>query len=306
MVKKYFLSFALFILIIFGISSCEDPVPNDYIPQNIVEALLVVGQPIQKIHITKSLPLDSVYDYKKAIIADAEVYIYEGENEMKLHFLASDTNEKNGYYYDTNYRIKPLTTYNIKVVFPDGSVATGKTTTPDTISWVKRIAPEFQYPKDTANMPEDTTARTEWKGSIQLGSFYIYSVQCLDTLNYGIYLNPATDEPNRRIKKNNIEDTITTISGRYFETTLNAMSVSNKMPFMWQASRWFGKHRVYVYQPDPNFARWFMYTLMISNLSYRANSMEGCTGYFGSASVISDDFFLIKNFADDEVNGNDK
>ena len=43
----------------FFLSSCEDPIPSDYTPATLVEAVLIVDKPIEKIIVMKTQPLNS-------------------------------------------------------------------------------------------------------------------------------------------------------------------------------------------------------------------------------------------------------
>lgn len=285
----------IFILVIslLSVISCEDPVPNDYQQHNIIEALLIVEQPIRNIKITKTLPLNQKYSYDSALIRDAMVFIYEDSVEMELLFKQSDTAEKCGYYYtDTNYLVKKNTKYNLKIVLPSGEEVTGTTTTPDTIAWIKQIDKYVQYPFDTLNLPNDDRANVEWTPSPKSVMFYVYSLTCLDTLEYGKYLENPTQELNNRTrppKDNGNPD--------YYwrEWTVISPSLTSKFPFMWRMPKWFGRHSLKVYAPDANYSRWLMYVMMAGNLSDKANSVTGCDGFFGSAYLINDEFVLLKN-----------
>jgi hypothetical protein len=127
----------LYILIIIFSSilicvNCADPVPDDYIPINLVEALLIVDKPISNIRITKTLPINQEYKYENAIIKDAKCFIYEDNQELELIYIHSDTAEKCGYfYYDADYLVKPNTEYKLKIILANKDTITGTTITPN-------------------------------------------------------------------------------------------------------------------------------------------------------------------------------
>ena len=282
--------FTLFIL-----SSCEDPVVLDkYIETILIEALLIVDQPITQVRLTRTLPLNEPYYYGNALIRNADIFIYENKDkEIKLTFIEYDTAniKQSGYYYqDTTYKVNPNTEYKLKVILDNGNEITGTTTTPNRIEWIKKIDPVFPYPDDTFNLPVYSGGETEWTLS---SAFYIYSITCLDTLKYGIYLDPPTDDTNRRIrirKYNNNND-----EPRPVEVTISSLAYKNTMAFNWLYCRWFGKHQLNVYAIDINYARWFLYYLASPNLNDKSYSVKGAAGYFGSASTIEAEFFLQKN-----------
>jgi len=271
-------------------AGCEDPVPKDYIKTTVVEALLIVGEPIQNIRITNTLPLTTYYDYNNAIISNAKVYIYEDEQEFELTFRYSDVLGKSGYYFsDTNYLVKKNTTYHLKIILPDGRNVTGTTTTPDTIAWIKRMPQYVQYPSDTINIPPDTSFTTEWTKANSNNAFYIISITCLDTLEYGKYLSATTDELNRRTYSPHRHER------SYRELSSTTVAMLTRSPLMWRAFKWFGSHSMKVYVPDKNYEIWFMYYWMAGNLNEKAYSVEGCAGYFGSVFALEDNFFVLKN-----------
>ena len=51
---KLIILIPLALQLILVLSGCEDPVPNDYIPENYVEAYLLVGEPIKNIIVMKN------------------------------------------------------------------------------------------------------------------------------------------------------------------------------------------------------------------------------------------------------------
>jgi len=152
------LLFGAFLLI-----SCEDPVPNDYIPINLIEALLIVDKPIDNIRITRSLPINQEYYYEDAVIKDAECYIFEGNIGFKLSFRNAEVAQEMVYYYDNPYYlVKPNTEYKLRVILANGDTITGTTITPNNeVSWIKQIEPQIQYPFDTATLPSPEEAKTE-------------------------------------------------------------------------------------------------------------------------------------------------
>jgi hypothetical protein len=275
--------------------NCEDPTPDDYLEMTLIEALLIVDEPIKQIHLTKTLPLNKPYYYGDALIKDAIIFIYEGNNEMKLTYKQYDSAniKKSGYYYkDTTYKVKPNTEYELKAILNDGNEITGTTKTPNRIEWVKKIDYIIPYPDDTLNLPPYIGGQTEWTNGDKGTKFYQYSVICLDTLGYGKYLVPKTTEFNRRIR---ISNNPNRDSLRPSEVVINSYSYINKMPFNWNFCRWFGLHRLKIYASDKNYEQWYAYYFMSPNFSHKSYSVVGAAGYFGSAATIEADFFLKKN-----------
>jgi hypothetical protein len=180
----------------FFISSCEDPLPSDYIPETVVEAVLIVDKPIENIIVMRSQPLNKPFDYNASLIDDAEVII---RTEGKEYNLVFRSNNNPGYYFpDTTEKVKSETTYTLEIKLKDGSLITGKTTTQKKTNWIYTPGTVIYYPKDTLKLAPVDSLRIEY-APVDNNMFYILSVVCRDTLDYGKYLTPATDEKNRRI-----------------------------------------------------------------------------------------------------------
>lgn len=278
----------LIILILFAYS-CEDPVPNDYIPQNYLEANLIVGQPIDNIILMRTQPILDTFEYSESIIRDAEIFIRGDGQEFKL---AVEPDGERGYFYpDQSYKVKKLTEYSIEIRLADGGTITGNTVTPDTLSW-DLTPPDFvQFPIDTINKPPGDSVR--WQGN-NPESFWGIATTCLDTLNYGQYLQNPTNEKNRRITRGGADNP--DAQWRYLERTTWGVLPTSQTPVIWDVFRWYGLHELAVYNTDYNLLTWIIQGIGQSEYDYRLNSVDGDGyGVFGSASVIRDTFLLLKN-----------
>lgn len=279
------ISIFLIIFTTLFISSCEDPVPTDFKEEIVVEAYLLVGQPIENILIRRTIPISDSIVYAASIIRDAKVKII-GDNREFVLTIDNDTTL--GYYYsDKTYLIKEDTEYNLEIEFADGSTVKAETTTPIPTSWIKKTNGVLQYPLDSIKLPaKDTIAWTPIKGQ----SFYMLSVTCLDTLEYGKYLTPPTEEKNRRPYRpfggtNEIK-----------ELANFAFVPNTKTSVVWNTFRFFGKHEVAIYTIDWNMTRWFIQVQASRDYSPLLGSIEGnAKGVFGSAAGIKDTFMLLKN-----------
>ncbi|MFH1052548.1 MAG: hypothetical protein V1779_16640 [bacterium] len=280
---KKFYKILILTIFVFSLFSCEDPIPNDYIEEKFVEAVLIVGEPIQNIVVMRTQSLSEVYNYDSSLVRDAIVKISDGENNFNLVFRNSSY-----YYPDTNYKVKPETIYELTVNCPDNKILKGTTTTPKVFNWV--IPPKklmyFPSKQDSITLPRVDSLDFEWE---LVTIFYMISVKCLDTLDYGKYLQPATSELNRRISKRFSNDL------RYRELAIWTFIPSNKTPVLWNYFKWYGQHEVAVWNPDKNFLNWGLQYFVDSSYNPRLNSIEGGIGVFGSASVIRDTTFLVKN-----------
>ena len=278
------------ILLGLGLSSCEDPVAFDYIPQYAVEAYLLVDDPIEGIMITKSQPVADSFVYENGIVNDADVKIIANQKDtFQLQFRNSDRGGE--YFTNGDYTVQPETQYDLIVKTKDGATITGTTITPKRISWIKPPRSILQYPVDTINLISPDSLSITWTPLSEIKE-YLIAFTCMDTLGYGTYLQPATEEPNRKITRffgRNSDNP------RLRNTTLYGFLPGTKAPTVWTAFRWFGKHRITIYAPDPNFVKWFKAGWSGNQYDYRLSSVQGGLGVFASGSYIEQEIFLIKN-----------
>lgn len=282
-----FVKLMLIATIAFGLNACEDDVIKDYIPRNMVEAYLIVDQPIENIKILKSQPVFGKFDYSKALIRDAKVFI-KGDGQVIA--LTIDAEGNTGYYDPAkSYLIKPNTEYKLEIELSDGTYITANTTTPGRTAWTIPVKDDIQYPIDTLKLK--ASEMIKWN-KVPGVDFYIGNIKCLDTLNYGIYLNPATEELNRRC----YNFTTSHKDGEEFkEISMSVFLANNESSVVWNAFKWFGKHSVTIYAPDDNMIRWFIQSYQMREFDERLNSINNGYGCFGSASMVTDTFFLKKN-----------
>lgn len=296
--KKIILSM-LVSLIFLTFTACEDEIRYDYQEQKYVEALLIVGKPIERIRVSRSLPLDQPFDFEKTYIKDATVKITDQSTEEEYVLEYRDEPEPAYYYSDPNLLIKEETVYELDVVFADNSTASGLTITPSQFEWKKELVDEIQYPKDSVNAPGDTNLRFSWTRSNQHyfaedERYYWMGIECLDTLEYGKYLDNVDDsELNRRIERPFEED------ANYYDETVRWGGPFFKVessPVVWTAFKWYGKHKVTVYSPDPKFHKWMIHYQRFGTYTPSMFSVEGdAIGLFGSAAIIEAESFVIKN-----------
>lgn len=281
----------LFLIVL--IFSCEDAPPTDYIPQYYLEAFLIVDEPIDGIKLMKTQPLQQKFDYSKAFVKNADVRIKFNGNEVKLSLRDTGNPENWAYFFpDTNLKVQPNTTYYLEIQTYDGVLITGSTTTPERFEWVSAPPDTIYYPKDTINFSDRQPIPIRWS-SVKGIFYYIVSAKCLDTLEYGKYLNQNSEEKNRRVY--NPFDDRRQRSRYYYDVTSWDAIPNTEYPLYWLLFKWFGKHKIIVYSPDFNFLRWILQQFRASQINPLLTSVDGAIGVFGSASKIEKEIFLVKN-----------
>lgn len=276
--------FILLFIFIALINSCEDPVPFDYVPNNVVEAFIVVGEPIRDIRVMRTQNLSQEFDLENSLIRDAEVRIFNENVDLKLEIEDSGTQ---GYYYPEEYLVEPLTNYNLEITLSDGSKITGSTRTPTNSIWVKKTPNPLKYPIDTTNLPDRYSISWEKNASFD---FYHLQVKALDTIGYGQYLDPPTEELNRRIEEDFASENY------YYELTNNAFLPTSETAIVWDVFKFYGMQEITIFTPDLNWQKWFLQHVASAEYNELLNSLEGNGfGTFASAGAIRDTFFLVKN-----------
>ncbi len=292
MIYKIFrnIIFISFIAVIF--IACEDPAPTDYTPDIVVEGLLIVDEPIRNITVIRTQPLADSFSYDKSLISNAIVKIKTEGKEFLLDYNPPGNDKKPGYYYsDESYVVKSNQLYELEVIV-DGKVMNGTTFTPARTEWVRAPKTFIQYPIDSLKLPP--TDSIEWRKA-EKADFYLISISCLDSSGYGEYLNPPTNEKNRRIERPFRNDRAYRELTSFVPIPAARDTSSTSTPIVWSVFKFFGKHQVSIYVPDFNFLRWFAQAQARGQVEPILQSINNGFGYFGSASIIRDTSILLKN-----------
>ncbi|MBC8145035.1 MAG: DUF4249 family protein, partial [bacterium] len=260
------------------------------IPETVVEAFLIVGEPVHDIRVLRSQAVLDTFRYSNTAIKDADVRLIVGDRELQLAYR--DGGDVGEYYLpDTTYRIEPSTIYKLIVTTKDGAVLTGETKTPIQIEWIDAPVDTLWYPKDSLQLEAPDSLALSWTGAPGI-SEYLVSVKSLDTLGYGEYLKPSTQERNRRIE-------------RFFEegapdyddvARINFVQATG-VPLVWFAFKWFGRNEVKVFASDASFINWFKMVQWQNPATYQPllGNVRGGLGVVASASVVSREVFVYKN-----------
>jgi hypothetical protein len=280
------------VILMTALNGCEDPIPTDnYIPRPFIETFLIVDERIEGILLSYSQPIDKVFDYKVSVIKNASVTISTATDKLQMAFR--DT-PRGGEYYcpDTSVRVKPNTQYFLEVRLQDGTLLTASTTTPGRIRYTQPPRPVLYFPADTNNLnaPQDDSLMLKWTAEPNTKE-YLIRITCLDTMEYGKYLTPATAEKNYRRTRffdNEFDPRRNNPTDYGFITTTN-------VPTVWNAFKWFGPHEIVIYAADRNFVEWFKLSFTGNTFDFLKSNIKGNgIGVFGSASQAYSKIILMK------------
>lgn len=286
-IKALFAALSLVIIL----AACEDEPPNAYEPEPFIEGYMLVNEPIHGIRVFVSQPLDQAFSYTTGIVPDADVKVIGGGETYQLDYREVD-GVGEYYYPDTTVTTKEMTEYRLEVTLNDGTFLTGTTTTPKAITWTIEPKATLQYPADTVNLPTPDSLEIAWTPGNN--SEWLIAVFSLDTLGYGKYLTPPTDEVNDRT--NNLDFFEDPEIPQYYSNVRWGFLQSTRVPTVWTAFRWYGRNDVVVFAPDKAMLDWFKVTQFQGTAEYNEafSNIEGGLGVFGSASRIKKEVFLLK------------
>ncbi|MEY3385707.1 MAG: hypothetical protein RIR53_518 [Bacteroidota bacterium] len=275
-------------------SGCEDPVPTDYVEEIMLEGILLAGEPLADIRIQRTLPVTDTFRFEQAILNDAKIVVTADGVDIPMTYVDGP---RGGTYraVDTAYRVKPNTLYSV-VVEARGARLTASTRTPQSFEWVAPPRPFIQFPsKDSLLLPVDDSLLVSWT-PVPNTELYIIALTCLDTLGYGSFLTPPTDDTNERTVRPNpdfFDRSGTLIANE--RTTLGATPFATSQT-VWGVFRWYGMHELRIYVPDRAFLEWFYLVGggRRSTYDYRLGNITGGLGVWGSGSLVKSNSFLLK------------
>ncbi len=281
----------LFAVLALQLSACEDQPPTDYLPTPFLEGYLIVDEPIENIVVAISQPITEVFNYGDMMIPDATVILSTEEDDYPLQFVVEDG--VGSYRYpDTTVKIQPKTRYSLRVSLTDGTVMRAETVTPERISWIIPPRDFLQYPQDTTKLISPDSLRISWTPGNSVE--YIIRVTALDTLGYGTYLTPATEEINGRTNNIPFEEPD---DPTFYTLTRWGFVQTSQVPTVWSAFRWYGRNEVSVLAADTPMLEWFKATQWGGrSVQYREefSNVDGGIGILASASVVSKEVFVLK------------
>jgi hypothetical protein len=265
--------------------ACEDPVPTDYTPQIVMQAFLIVDEPVRDVQLYWSQPMTDTFSYERASIRDAEVVVLDGAMSIPLRFVDDTTG---GHYeaMDTTWLVQPGRAYRVEARVGT-SVISSTTRTPERIVWEKDLPPTLNYPGRENELRPVDSLKVFWTIPAP-GTEYVLRMTCLDTLQYGSYLTPPTADTNGRIRDEEFVDEATPL-GRL---PVRLAFVQAPGIFSWAAFKYFGKHELAVFAGDRNFVNWFKQITFTRQYEPLLNSVQGGIGVVGSASAVRDTVFV--------------
>ncbi len=289
----------LIVVIVIIICSCgEGSVeigPNTYEPKIVIEGYLYPGQKVQKIKITRNIPLNTKVDPIALVLNSSDVKLVDlqSSKEYKLTF----NSQKFSFEYNgTDLSIGFDKSYQLVVTaIVDGKVITANSTTHIPKSGFKIIDEltttqpiSYRELNDIGDIRNITVAFTPSSGT----NFYVISIVSLNASDSSfIYNNPYVEVKTEDVKK---ELDRYKYQLRWLQN-INSLGPLIKYNLDWRNFWFYGDYRIIIYACDENFR---LYIQTYKNVQEfdgnfhepRINIQGDGIGIFGSA--IADTVFL--------------
>jgi len=292
LIRRSYLIGLLLITSLTLLSGCGDPeilVTNDaYEPKIVVEGLLIAGQPVQDIRITRNVRLEQNLSRTPLSLSDAVVAIIdEGDGKRYVLRYHEGTLFTDQYFEYTGkqLQIQPGGTYTLQV---DATIdhaqlsTTATTTVPDEGFEILDISPErtTYRPKDADGEPENVTIQIERSPGTR---FYLLTARPLTASQTNfIYDNPFVDESQGGVDLDDFN-----YEWEWLQNTPAGTGQSEMNLFWWDL--WFySRYEIIIYAADTNYSSFLQTFDEVQeddgNFHEPEFRLEGDgMGYFGSA-----------------------
>lgn len=287
MKKLYYIIFTALI-----VTSCELYDQDDYVEQYVVESYQVALHPLADIQLTRTAPINEVFDLSQRGVSGASVVVREFDQNSNLVQLFTYSYSGNGRYSadSPDNLVKPRYRYDLEITLPDKLIR-ASTVVPDTfvLSSINAISLPYQSPQqfELKLTPSFYPGRQ---------GYYVFSNETLDPLNAEMtpfYADASGDrEDFYRISSGIVNETSTGQNG-------NALV---ELKFPWIGIAFYGPNRLRAAAIDDNmydFIRSISTQGGGSNISPGEiqnfiSNVEGGIGVFGSYADVYVDVTVTK------------
>ncbi len=281
------------------LAACDTVGTVEHSTQYVVESYQVAGAPLQPVRLSRSAPVDAVFDFATLAVTGARVAVYllDAAGEVAETYDYRPSGERGVYVPARLDEVRPLRRYRLEVTFPDSDDRiTAETLVPGTFDALATNRDTVVY--QGTEQFEITVTPSLYPGR---QSFYIFSIEALEadfdhlTPFYRDIIDPDADDPD------NLDDYVVNESpivneGNY-ETTPEGTLVI-RVP--WLAVVFFGDTRVTVNALDDNLYDFIRTqsvqqggpTLAPGEIPNVLTHVDGGTGIFGSLARVSIPVFI--------------
>ncbi len=220
------------------LSACDPYQQDDYVEQVVVQSWLVADEPLPVIRLSRTIPINEVYSFEKAALANALVDV------MLLN--ASDQIERSFTYYssepgiylpiEADVLVEPLRRYELLVRISGKPDISAQTLVPGRFQTVSQNNSVIKY-QSTEQLELEVT-RSVYPGR---QNYYVFTIETLDPEN--AELTPFYADI---LDANQRKDVYLNQSGILFEanTELNPITNTLKFKLPWIGVAFYGPTRI--------------------------------------------------------------
>lgn len=287
------------VLLCLGLAACGKPdvkiTNSSYEPRIVVEGLLVPGQPVSGIRITRNFPVDFNLNSQSVVLDAAQVTLRDVDNDMVFPLTFHGGTDLHSIYYEytgNDLTIVPGGTYTLEVsaTVDERSLSTRATTTvPQAGFRIIDISHDSTSYRPRGDDGEFIDVKVRLERSPGTTFYLLTTVPLTPSVDSFIYDNAFTDDKPGDLSPGDISDF--SYNYEWIQNTPPTAGISIMDVFWWDL--WFyGEHRITIFAADDNY-RSFLQTFddveeEDGNFHEPVFALEGDgIGYFGSALVDS-------------------
>lgn len=275
------------------LASCDLYKQDAYVEQYVVDSWLVAQSELPPINLSKTAPIDAVYNQSELGVTDASVVVKEINANGSTNWVEVYQHVLSGRYepVDASRLVQPGTRYELEVIASDNHLITAYTVVPDTFSVKSLNSTRLPY-----QGPEQFTVMLTASENIVRQTYFVVSTETLDPQNAELTPFYANFDVDR--------DELYRVSSGIFNENNQNQSGSGEVELVypWIGIAFFGPNRIAIASIDDNaydFIRSSSTQLgggtqspgEIENLLYK---IKGGIGIFGSYSEITIDVEVDK------------
>lgn len=306
------------VLLIAGLAlllqACDTTGPTGFERDYVVQSYQVAGSTLAPVRLSRTAPVDSVYDFTELAVSDATVWVElleEEGDEVASRYTYSERDWQPGVYEaDVESVVQPLRRYRLRVSIPqeDGTEHQLSSTTavPDTFRLVSASADTIVY--RGGEQLRLTLSKSQYPGR---QTIYLFSARALGELRQ------SRLTPSRRQlvdPEDDLEALRVTTSPPFNESSYaegGGKHITLRLP--WLTLSFFGPHRLTAAAIDDNVydfirsesAQQGGSTLAPGEIPNVYDHVEGGTGLFGSYAEVEHHLYVQRSEEADEGSANE-
>jgi len=238
--KRYQITYFVAVLVVLAasVTACDPYQQDDYVEKVVVQSWLVADEPLPVVRLSRTVPINEVYSFEKAALANALVDVRllnaSGQVERSFTYYTSEP----GIYLpiEADVIVEPLKTYELLVRISGKPDISAQTLVPGRFLTVSQNNSVIKY-QSTEQLELEVT-RSMYPGR---QNYYVFTIETLDPENAD--LTPFYADV---LNENQRKDVFINQSGILFEanTELNPVTNTLKFKLPWIGVAFYGPTKI--------------------------------------------------------------